>query len=330
MSHPARPPGLGGMTTSNTVLLAGASGVFGRRITRVLTDHGYVVLGVGRGPGNTIRADLNDRDQLLRAVDGHHADVVVHAATALAKPPIFHRDMTATDTLRTIGMRNLIDASRAVGASRFITESMVFGYGYTDHGPVPLTEDAPWAPHQRDPRAAAHLNAFRTKEELTFSTPGLDGISLRFGLFYGPGGTETIVASLRKRMLPAPATKGMVLPWVHLDDAAVAVLAAIERGRPGAAYNIADDAPMSFGDEIKATAAAFGAPKPLSVPVWMLRPMANLYAMLHTNVALNTSKAADELGWRPRYATSADGLAALVAPAGSAGRSVGARPLRRP
>jgi nucleoside-diphosphate-sugar epimerase len=318
------------MTTSKTVLLAGASGVFGRRITRVLTDHGYVVLGVGRGQGNTVRADLNDRDQLLRAVDGHHADVVIHAATALAKPPMFHRDMAATDKLRTVGMRNLIDAARDVGAKRFITESMVFGYGYTDHGPVPLTEDAPWAPRERDPRVEAHLDAFRTKEELTFGSPGLDGVSLRFGLFYGPGGTEPIVASLRKRMMPAPATKGMVLPWVHLDDASTAVLAAIERGRPGAAYNIADDAPMSFGDQIMATAAAFGAPKPLSMPVWMFRPIANLYRMLHTNVRLNIAKAAAELDWRPRYATSADGLAALVAPAGLAEGSVSARPGRRP
>jgi nucleoside-diphosphate-sugar epimerase len=312
------------MTASNTVLLAGASGVFGRHITRVLSDHGYLVLGVGRGPGNTVRADLNDRDQLLRAVDGRQADVVIHAATALAKPPIFHRDMIATDKLRTVGMRNLIEAARTVGASRFVTESMVFGYGWADHGSVPLTEDAPWAPHVRDRRVAAHLDAFRTKEELTFGTPGLDGVSLRFGLFYGPGGTEPIVASLRKRMLPAPATKGMVLPWVHLDDAADAVLAAIERGRPGAAYNIADDAPMSFGDQIRATATAFGTPKPPRLPVWMFRPTANLYAMLHTNVRLNTAKAADELGWRPRYATSAIGLAALVASTGSStGSSIG-------
>jgi nucleoside-diphosphate-sugar epimerase len=318
------------MTTSNTVLLAGASGVFGRRITRVLTDHGYVVLGVGRGPGNAVRADLNDRSQLLRAVDGHHADVVIHAATALAKPPMFHRDMAATDKLRTVGARNLIDVAGAVGASRFVTESMVFGYGYSDHGPVPLSEDAAWAPHVRDPRVAAHLDAFRTKEELTFGSPGLDGVSLRFGLFYGPGGTEPILASLRKRMMPAPATKNMVLPWVHLDDAAAAVLAAIERGRPGAAYNIADDDPMSFGEQITATAAAFGAPKPPRLPVWMFRPMANLYAILHTNVRLNTAKAADELGWRPRYATTADGLAALVASTGSAGGAVRARPVVTP
>jgi nucleoside-diphosphate-sugar epimerase len=189
---------------------------------------------------------------------------------------------------------------------------------------------------------AAHLDAFRTKEELTFGTPGLDGVSLRFGLFYGPGGTEPILASLRKRMMPAPATKGLVLPWVHLEDAAMAVLAAIEHGRPGAAYNIADDAPMSFGDQIRATAAAFGTPKPPRPPVWMFRPMANLYAILHTNARLSTAKAADELGWRPRYATSAIGLAALVASTrsaqgsapgsatGSAHDTAGARPAVTP
>ena len=311
------------MTTSQTVLLAGATGVFGRRISRVLTGAGYAVLGLGRGPDNTVRADLNDRDQLLRAVDGRHADIVIHAATALAKPPLRHRDMAATDVLRTTGMHNLVDAAREVGASRLIAESMVFGYGYRDFGPTPLTEDADWAPHQRDAAFEAHIAAMRTKEQLTFGSPGIDGVALRFGLFYGPGASDTIVAALRKRMMPAPASNGAALPWVHLDDAATAVLAAIQHGRAGAAYNIADDAPMGFGDHIRATAHAFRTPKPLTVPLWMLRPMGYLSAMLHSSMRVSTARATDELGWRPQYATAADGLAALAGPvAPPAGRDV--------
>ena len=61
---------LPGMTNNGTVLVAGASGVFGRHIDRVLTDAGYTVLGLGRGSSNALRADLNDRDQLLAAVAG--------------------------------------------------------------------------------------------------------------------------------------------------------------------------------------------------------------------------------------------------------------------
>ncbi len=207
-------------TSAKTVLLAGASGVFGRHITRVLTGAGYDVAGIGRGPGNAVRADLNDREQLLAAVAGRHADIVIHAATALKRPPARHRDMAATDALRTAGMRNLIEVARVVGASRMITESMIFGYGYGEHGRALLTEAAPFGPPQPDAHLEAHVAAMRIKEELTFGTPGIDGVALRFGLFYGPGGTEPIVDALRKRTLPAPTSHGRVLPWVHLEDAA--------------------------------------------------------------------------------------------------------------
>lgn len=75
------------MTTKQSILLAGASGVLGRHITRALTEAGHEVTGLGRGPANDVRADLMDRDALLRAVDGRHHDTVVLAATALRKAP---------------------------------------------------------------------------------------------------------------------------------------------------------------------------------------------------------------------------------------------------
>ena len=296
------------MTNNKTVLMAGATGVFGRHITRVLDDAGYEVLGLGRCDGNALRADLNDRDQVMRAVRGVQADIVIHAATALAKPPTRHRDMAATDILRTVGMRNLLEAARAVGMTRFINESMIFGYGYGPHGAGVLTEADEFGPVQADPGLEAHVGAMREKERMTAA---IGGVSLRFGLFYGPGGTDTIVGALRKRMMPAPKSDG-VLPWVHLEDAATAVLAAIEHGRPGASYNIVDDEPMAFGAHIRATATAFGAPKPFAAPAWMLRPMALLSAMLHTDMRLSNAKARTELGWVPRYPNAAAGLAAMT------------------
>ncbi|HEY7173647.1 MAG TPA: NAD(P)-dependent oxidoreductase [Micromonosporaceae bacterium] len=299
------------MNTQRTVLLAGGSGVFGRRIVRTLSGAGYEVLGLGRGEGNAVRADLNDRDQLLRAVRGTHADIVVHAATALAKPPMRNKDMTATDRLRTTGMRNLVEAAQEVGAKQLISESMVFGYGFRDFGSTPVTEDMPFAPRQSDPALEEHIAAMRVKEQLTFGTPGIDGVALRFGLFYGPGATEYVVTMLRKRMLPAITSGHRILPWIHLDDAASAILAAIERGRPGAAYNIADDTAMSFADHIRAVATAFHTPRPLSVPASIM-PMSYLRAFMKTNMTLATGRAKSELGWRPDYPSAVDGLAALA------------------
>ncbi|EDY61662.2 MULTISPECIES: NAD(P)-dependent oxidoreductase [Streptomyces] len=233
------------MTTNQhqNILLAGASGVLGRHIARALTDAGHKVTGLGRGEGNGVRADLMDRDALLRAVDGEHFDTVVHAATALRKPPVRHRDMYATDALRTEGTAHLIEAARATGARRFVTESMVFGYGYGDFGDQPITEDDEFGPRGTDPELERHLAGMRVKEQLTFGAPGLEGVALRFGLFYGPGGTDALLPLLRKRQLPAPADHGRALPWVELTDAARAVAAAVEHGRAGQAYNISGPHP---------------------------------------------------------------------------------------
>ncbi|MEU0165075.1 NAD-dependent epimerase/dehydratase family protein [Streptomyces iakyrus] len=297
--------------TSQSILLAGASGVLGRHITRALTEAGHKVTGLGRSRENGIRADLMDRDALLRAVDGHHFDTVVHAATALRKPPMRDRDMYATDALRTEGTAHLVEAARATGARRFVVESMAFGYGYGDHGDRPLTEDDPFGPRGATPPLERHIAGMRTKERLAFEAEALDGIALRLGLFYGPGGTEALLPLLRRRQLPLPDDRGRVLPWVELTDAARAVVAAVERGRPGQAYNIADGTPMGFRAHVEAVARTFGLPKPVNVPLWLLKPMSYVHTVMSSRLRLSCAKAERELGWTPRYASSHEGLAAL-------------------
>ncbi|MFG1811780.1 NAD-dependent epimerase/dehydratase family protein [Streptomyces sp. NPDC049040] len=298
---------------ARTVLLAGATGVLGRHISRALAAAGHRVVGLGRGPANDLRADLTDRDAVLRAVAGQHADVVVHAATALRKPPVRHADMDATDTLRTVGTANLLAAAREVGAHRFIAESMVFGYGYGDHGDRPLTEaGAPFAPPGATPALERHIAAMRTKEELTLGADGIDGIALRFGLFYGPGGTEALLPMLRRRVLPATPDRGLALPWVELTDAAAAVALAVDHGTPGQAYNIADATPLGFGSHLRLVADAFGLPRPMTVPRWTMRPMGYVHAVLGSNLRVDSTLAAAELGWRPVYPDARAGLAALL------------------
>ncbi|GAA2364704.1 hypothetical protein GCM10010246_66300 [Streptomyces cuspidosporus] len=301
-----------GMTDTRNVLLAGASGVLGRHAAQALTRSGYTVLGLGRGAGADITADLMDRDGLLRAVDGLEVDTVVHAATALRRPPMRHKDMYATDDLRVIGTRNLMEAARVVGARRVIAESMVFGYGYRDFGDRVVTEDAAFGP-AGDKAVERHLEGMREKERMILGDGGIEGISLRFGLFYGVGGTEAMVDLLRKRKLPSVADHGRVLPWVNLVDAGAAVALAVEGGRPGEAYNIVDDAPMGFGTHVETVAAVFGTPKPMRAPAWLMRPMSYAHRMATTSMRVSNAKAKAELDWRPRYADCRAGLTALAA-----------------
>ncbi|MFF4272283.1 NAD-dependent epimerase/dehydratase family protein [Streptomyces sp. NPDC001536] len=301
------------MTTNQSILLAGAGGVLGRHITQALTEAGHKVTGLGRSQGNGIRADLMDRDGLLKAVDGHHFDTVIHAATALRKAPMRHRDMYATDALRTEGTAHLIEAAQAAGARRFVSESMVFGYGYGDHGDREVTEDDTFGPRGTDPELERHLAGMRTKERLTFEAEGLEGVALRYGAFYGPGGTENLLPMLRKRQLPLPADHGRVLPWIELTDAARAMVAAVEHGRPGQAYNIADRTPLGFRGHVARVAEEFGLPKPMTVPMWLMRPMSYAHVLVASSLRVSIAKAERELGWTPVYASSQEGLAALRA-----------------
>jgi nucleoside-diphosphate-sugar epimerase len=301
------------MTDNMTVIVAGGSGVFGRHIIRTLREAGHQALGLGRGAGNEIRGDLLDRGGLMRAVTGVRADVVVHAATALRRPPLTNKAMYGTDDLRTTGTVNLLEVATAVGARRFVGENIVFGYGYRDFGDHVLTESDPFGVAEGPGRGfTRHLWAMGEKERLPSRVAGLDAISLRFGLFYGEGGTDTVVEMLRKRQLPAFDDHGRVLPWINLADAATAVLAAIERGRPGSAYNIVDESRMGFGGMLRAVAAAYGTPTPFTVPTWATAVMPYAHRMATMSLRASTEKARQELGWRPAYPTIADGLTALV------------------
>ncbi|WP_329376407.1 NAD(P)-dependent oxidoreductase [Streptomyces sp. NBC_01351] len=301
-----------GMNETKNVLLAGASGVLGRHVAEALTRAGYTVIGLGRGAGAAVRADLMDRDGLLRAVDGLEADTVVHAATALRAAPMRHKDMFATDDLRLTGTGHLMEAARTVGARRVIAESMVFGYGYRDFGDHVITEDAdPFGP-PGDPAVERHLEGMRVKEQLVLGDRDIEGISLRFGLFYGAGGTEALVEMLRKRKIPAVADHGRVLPWVDLADAGRAVALAVEGGSPGQAYNIVDDTPMGFGAHVKAVAELFDTPKPLTVPTWLMRPFPYVHRVVTTSMRVSNAKAKAGLGWTPSHPGCLEAMGALA------------------
>lgn len=309
------------------VLIAGASGILGRHMAWEIIAAGHEVIALGRrsDPGERLRAmgaeylraDLMDREGLLRAVRGVSVDAVVHAATALSKAPMRHQGMAATNALRTQGTANLVRAAQQMGATRIVSESMHFGYGYGDWGDHFISEDnTPFAPRGRTRPLEGHLAGFRAKEQQTFGTEGLDGISLRFGALYGPGfgsgGTDQIVELLRKRKLPV-VKHGGVLHWTDLRDAGDATVAALERGVPGEAYNIVDDEPVSLADHIRYAAEAFGTPKPMTVPLWLLSTVAPyVHTLMKTSMRVSNTKAKRELNWQPSTPSSREGLRNLA------------------
>jgi nucleoside-diphosphate-sugar epimerase len=302
------------------VLLAGASGALGIPLTRRLVRHGHQVLGLTRSPAAARRlaalgatpvvADVLNCRTLRGALDGLTADAVIHELTALRKAPTRHSGMAETDRLRTEGTTILLAAAEILGATRFLTQSMIFGYGYRDHGDQVVTEDDPFgcpAGNAGDP----HIRAMRSAEEQAFAAP--EGIALRYGLLYG-GDAPQVRTLLAERRLPV--APGGLLGWIHHDDAAAATVAALENGRAGQAYNLVDDLPASWLDVFSTMADAFGAPPPRRLPAWLMRLVAPYVAAfaVDTSMRVANDKARRELGWQPAYPTYRHGILAMVEP----------------
>jgi nucleoside-diphosphate-sugar epimerase len=62
----------------------------------------------------------------------------------------------------------------------------------------------------------------------------IEGIMLRYGLFYGPGNPATMkmIARVRRRMLSVVRGDRSLLPCIHVADAVTATIAALDRGVP--------------------------------------------------------------------------------------------------
>ena len=101
-----------------------------------------------------------------------------------------------------------------------------------------------------------------------------------------------------------------MFPFIHVEDAASATVAAIERGTPGV-YNVVDDDPAPAREWIPYLAELVGAPKPRRVPTFIARFFSlSLVRMAGGLQPVSNAKAKRELGWTPRYVSWREGFRA--------------------
>ena len=311
------------------IFLAGATGAIGSRLVPMLLDAGHEVTGTTRSPAKAeeLRAagvepavvDGLDRDAVVAAVVAARPDAIVHQLTALSELNSL-RDFDAafalTNRLRTEGTDHLLEGARKAGARRFVAQSYA-GWNYARTGGPVKTEDDPLDPEPVASQSVS-LAAIRRLEESVTGTRDIDGIVLRYGGFYGPGtgmakGGEQ-VDLVRKRRFPIVGDGGGVWSFVHIDDAATATLAALERGKPGI-YNVVDDEPAPVRVWLPALACAAGARPPRKLPRWLARVAAGeaMTSMMTESRGASNAKAKRELGWRPAYASWRQGFKAAFA-----------------
>jgi nucleoside-diphosphate-sugar epimerase len=114
-------------------------------------------------------------------------------------------------------------------------------------------------------------------------------------------------------MMPLIGNSAGVWSFIHVEDAAVATVAAVEGG-PKGAYNIADDAPVAVSTWLPALATILGARKPLHIPKWIGRMLVgDVGISLLTRVqGVSNGKAKAELRWQPTYRDWRSGFSAVL------------------
>ena len=215
------------------IFLAGASGAIGRQLAPLLIADGWQVVGTTRSADKApllremgvepVIVNVFDAVALRRVMTEFKPEIVIHQLTDLPyalEASKMTEALVRNARLRDEGTRNLIEAAVLAGAKRLIAQSISFIYA---DGPLPHREEDPFLA-ETHPVYGETVLGVASLERQVLNAP-LDGIVLRYGLFYGPG-----------TGFDAPIAPGSV----HVSAAAKAAQLAITRATPGI-YNVAEN-----------------------------------------------------------------------------------------
>ena len=292
------------------ILVAGATGAVGRRLVPQLVERGHDVVGTTTQVekfellhalgADAVLMDGLDPVEVQDVVTRTRPKAIVHQMTALARSfdlKRFDETFATTNRLRIEGTRHLLAAAAVAGVDTFVAQSYI---GWNARG---ATEDEPLI----DDPVPAQRNTLAAIEEL--ESLARSRIVLRYGNLYGPGASEQLVELVRKRQVPIVGDGAGIWSWLHVDDAASATVAAVERGGSGL-YNVVDDDPARVAEWLPALAAAVGAKPPRRVPAWLAKPLAGEAAVrwMTEGRGVSNAKAKRQLGWRLRRPSWRDGF----------------------
>ena len=297
------------------VLVAGSTGAIDKSLVPHLIETGHEVVGLVRTPqkarnvealgAKAIVADALDKEALTTAIRKAEPEVIVHQLTALAgisgNFKKVDEEFALTNRFRTEVTDTMLTAARLVGARRFIAQSFC-GWPFAREGGSIKTEEDPLDPH---PPASFRqtLAAIRYLEDAVRQATDVHALALRYGLLYGPGTgiaqDGAIVDLVRRRRLPVVGDGAGFWSFIHVQDAAQATAAAMDRGTPGV-YNVVDDEPAPVSSWLPFLADVLGSKPPRRVPVWLARLLIGDggVSMMTRIRGGSNAKAKDQLGWQ--------------------------------
>lgn len=226
------------------VVVTGGLGFIGSHLCGELVAAGHDVTAVdnltGGHPADVGRPDCEVVIASAEAAAVESADGVIHLA---AIPGVRMRVPSASLTDRNVTLAASLAARARAAGTRFVLASTSSVYG--NSAAQPTSEDEPFAP----------LNPYaRSKVAAEQACP--DAVIARMFTVYGPG-QRTDMAFARwieslERDEPVSwcAPAGAARDFTFVGDAVRGLVAALERGRPGEAYNIAGPGPVAVRDAL--------------------------------------------------------------------------------
>ena len=259
---------------------------------RVLAREGWSVTGTQRIAAATSAADIIAFDGALASPALHDA-IAGADAVLVTIPPDDHGDPSWRL------LRGALDASDAwIG---YLSTTGVYG----DRG-------GGWVFEDDRPTPTSSVSARRVVAEGQWSSLGAH--LFRLPGIYGPGRSafDRLRAGDGRRIVK----EGLVFSRAHVDDIAAALEASIARANRGRAYNICDDEPAPPQDVIAHAAALMGVAPPAE-HAYAEADMAPASRRFYSDSKrVSNARAKAELGWRPRYPSYREGLAAILADQG--------------
>jgi nucleoside-diphosphate-sugar epimerase len=297
------------------VVVTGAAGFIGSHVVDALLAGGHDVVGVdcftdayarSAKEANLAPARQHPRfgfheldlrvGDLAPVVAG--ADVVVNEAATPGLDPSW-TDFDAYQSCNLTAVHRLIEASAAAGVPRVVQASTSSVYGADATGDE-SSPTRPVSPYGVTKLAAEHLLLAHHEVH------GFPVTILRYFSVYGPRQRPDMAYRIfcerlvRGEPITVYGDGSQVRANTYVDDCVAATLAAIDRGRAGAVYNIGGGRPVALRDAIATLAAVLGVePVVRHEPA---RPGDQRRTEAHT------TKAAAELGWAP-VVEPEDGLA---------------------
>lgn len=317
------------MNTARTVFLTGATGFIGSRVAQKLAARGDNLECLVRDPSKAgalrklgaalVEGDLTDRAALAAGLK--NADAAIHLAAIYDVGVVDERAMEKTNVG---GTAAFLSAIRAAGTPRsvYVSTTVALGPIDTGIGDESSRNHGPYSSVYERTKTTAHEQAREAQAN------GLQLVIVCPSYVYGPGdmgpGGRFLVDLVRRRV-PGLVSDPALFSFVHADDVADGIIAALDNGEAGATYVLSgEEASINAFAEQAAAHAGVRAPilrfptvlaRATGATLDMVTRMSGIrFPITRENVDTasgkrwlhSNAKATDDLDWHPR--TLEDGL----------------------